>query len=76
MSQPQLLADGAHSIFVSGNEAEAKAAVVELLKNLGWQDIIDQGGISTARGVEMLLPLWLRLLGALPNPVFYFKIVR
>lgn len=76
MVNPEMLADGAHSIFVSGNEAEAKAKVVELLKNLGWQDIIDLGDISTARGVEMLLPLWLRLLGSLPNPMFNFKIVR
>ena len=61
MVNPEMLADGAHSMFVSGSEDEAK--VVELLKNLGWRDIIDLGDISTARGVEMLLPLRLRLLG-------------
>jgi hypothetical protein len=30
----------------------------------------------TARGTEMLLPIWLRLFGALQKPTFNFKIVR
>jgi predicted dinucleotide-binding enzyme len=61
---------------VSGNEPEAKAKVVDLLKSFGWQDIIDLGDITTARGVEMVLPIWLRLFGALQKPMFNFKIVR
>ena len=31
----------------------------------GHDDVIDLGGIETARGTEMLLPVWLRLMGAL-----------
>ena len=31
---------------------------------------------STARGTEMLLPVWLRLMGALGTAQFNFKIVR
>jgi predicted dinucleotide-binding enzyme len=76
MVNPGMLSGGAHSIFVSGNDAEAKAKVVELLKSFGWQDIIDLGGITTARGVEMLLPIWLQLFGALQKPFFNLKIVR
>ena len=76
MVDPSQLAGADHSVFVSGNDAEAKAAVTELLRGFGWTDIIDLGDITTARGTEMLLPMWLRLFGALQKPVFNFKIVR
>jgi hypothetical protein len=50
--------------------------VTELLESFGWTDIIDMGDITTARGTEMLLPVWLRLFGALQKPIFNVKIVR
>ena len=64
------------SVFVSGDDAEAKATVTELLESFGHTDVIDLGDISTARGTEMLLPVWLRLMGAFGTPAFNFKIVR
>ena len=76
MVDPTQLAGGDHTVFVSGDDPEAKAEVAELLRSFGWQDIIDLGDITTARGTEMLLPIWLRLFGALRRPVFNFKIVR
>ena len=77
MVNPRQLADGDHSIFVSGNDASAKIQVTDVLKNwFGWRHVIDLGDITTARGAEMLLPAWLRLLGALNTPMFNFKIVR
>lgn len=76
MVNPGQLAGGDHTVFVSGDDLAAKATVIELLTSFGWQDIIDLGDISTARGTEMLLPIWLRLLGALQKPMFNFKIVR
>ena len=76
MVDPAQLAAADHTVFVSGDDAEAKATVTELLRSFGWTDIIDLGDISTARGTEMLLPIWLRLFGALQKPVFNFKIVR
>lgn len=77
MVDPGQLADGEHEVFVSGNDAAAKAQVTEILKTwFGWKRIIDLGDISTARGTEMLLPIWLRLWGALGTPMFNFKIVR
>ena len=55
----------------------AKARVTELLRQwFGWRNVIDLGDITTSRGVEMMLPIWLRLLGALGSPMFNFKIVR
>jgi predicted dinucleotide-binding enzyme len=76
MVAPRLL-PGSHNVFVSGNDAEAKRQVAELLQAFGWEseEIVDLGDISTARGTEQLLPMWSRLYGALPTPMFNFKIV-
>jgi hypothetical protein len=64
----------------SAGRAHARAAgwkaVTGLLETFGHTDVIDLGDISTARGAEMVLPLWLRLMGALNTPFFNFKIVR
>ena len=76
MVDPTQLAGADHTVFVSGDDAEAKAEVGELLRSFGWTDIIDLGDITTARGTEMVMPIWLRLFGALQKPVFNFKIVR
>jgi 8-hydroxy-5-deazaflavin:NADPH oxidoreductase len=64
------------SVFVCGNDEDAKVTVVGLLSALGWSDIIDVGDISGARGVEMMLPVWLRLVGRMGGKPFNFKIVR
>jgi hypothetical protein len=76
MVNPRQLADGDHSVFVSGNDPEAKKIVAGLLESFGHTDVIDLGDITTARGAEMVLPLWLRLMGSLNNPIFNFKVVR
>lgn len=76
MVDPKQLADGDHTVFVSGNDADAKAQVVELLEAFGWTDIVDLGDITTARGVEMYLPLWTRVYAATENPMFNIKVVR
>ena len=76
MVEPQRLAGGDHSVFVSGDDTAAKQEVTDLLTSMGHTDVIDLGDLSTARGVEMMLPLWLRLYGALGTPAFNFKVVR
>jgi predicted dinucleotide-binding enzyme len=77
MVDPRLLADGDHTVFVAGDHPEAKALVTQLLtEGFGWPDVVDLGDITAARAVEMLLPVWLRLLGALQTPMFNFKVVR
>jgi predicted dinucleotide-binding enzyme len=76
MAYPREVADGDHHVFVSGNDAEAKARVSQLLRDdFGWRHVIDLGDISTARGTEMYLPLWLRLWGALGNGRFNIRVV-
>lgn len=76
MVNPSLV-PGDHDVFVSGDDAEAKAKVIHLLRDwFGWKSVIDLGDISTARGTEMLLPLWLRLMNKFQTPNFNFKIVK
>ena len=60
------------------NDADAKAQVVELLQSFGWPaaDIIDLGDVTSARGAEMLLLLWVQIMGVLGTPQFNFKIAR
>jgi 8-hydroxy-5-deazaflavin:NADPH oxidoreductase len=67
---------GDHNVFLSGNDAGAKATVKEILKSFGWKEsnMIDLGDITTARGTEQLMPVWIRLYGVLRNPMFNFKI--
>jgi predicted dinucleotide-binding enzyme len=67
-----------HSVFVCGNDDDAKAQVRELLTSFGWptDDILDLGDITAARGMEMVLPLWLRLMGTLGTPLFNVQLVR
>ncbi len=67
---------GDHDLFICGNDADAKATVSELLRSFGWRTIIDLGDISASRGVEMLLPLWLRLMGTFTTATFNFHIAR
>lgn len=73
------LVPGNHSIFVSGNDEKARAAVSGYLGEwFGWKDenIIDLGDITTARGTEMVLPLWVRLYGKFGHPMFNFHMVQ
>lgn len=64
------------TVFVSGDDPDAKATVTTLLHDLGHTDVIDLGGIESARGPEMWLPLWLRIMGSLGTAGFNLRIVR
>jgi 8-hydroxy-5-deazaflavin:NADPH oxidoreductase len=52
--------------------------VIALLAELGWPAtrVIDLGDISNARGVEMYLALWLRIMRALGTVRFNIAIER
>ena len=75
MVNPSLV-PGDHDVFLCGNDRQAKEKVTEIVKSFGWRSIIDLGDITAARGMEMLLPIWLRLMGHYQSPNFNFKIVR
>jgi predicted dinucleotide-binding enzyme len=67
---------GDHVTFVSGNDDGAKAEVTALLGRFGWpaERVIDLGDITTARGTEMYLALWIRLMGTLGTPRFNIEL--
>jgi predicted dinucleotide-binding enzyme len=75
MVDPSLV-PGTHTIFVAGDDAGAKAEAGELLRGFGWpaESILDLGDISAARGMEMYLPLWLRLYGACGTAVLNVEV--
>ncbi len=77
MVNPALVANGDHTLFMCGNDVDAKARVTGWLKSwFGWKDIIDLGDITNSRGMEMYLPLWLRLWGALGTGMFNVKVMK
>jgi 8-hydroxy-5-deazaflavin:NADPH oxidoreductase len=75
MVNPRALGEDS-TVFVSGNDADAKAVVTSILKEFGWKDteILDLGDITTARGTEGILPIWLRIFGATKTGFFNFKV--
>jgi len=76
MVDPKSVGGGDHTVFVSGNDAGAKAQVTELLESFGWSDVLDLGDVSTARGPEMYLAMWIRLWGATGSAQVNVKVVR
>jgi hypothetical protein len=59
------------SVFLSGNDKQAKETVAGLLGELGWHDdwIVDLGDVRTARGPEaflLLVPQIIRSRGFIP----------
>jgi predicted dinucleotide-binding enzyme len=67
---------GDPTMFIAGNDSTAKDDAKAILKQFGWVDIIDLGDISGARGMEMMLPIWLRTRGVTKSGYFAFKIIR
>jgi predicted dinucleotide-binding enzyme len=67
---------GEHNAFVAGNDEEAKAEVVALLAQFGWPagSVLDLGDIKGARGMEMLMPFWLRLMGHFGTTDFNYSL--
>jgi len=70
------LVPGQHAVFVSGNDKPAKGKVMDILRSFGWREIIDLGDITSARGPEQFLPLWLRLWGALGTGEFNIAVMK
>ena len=76
MVNPTLVGNGDHTVFLSGNDVDAKARATGLLRELGWQDILDLGEISTARGPEMMFAIAHAAMRALSPAPIAFKVVR
>jgi 8-hydroxy-5-deazaflavin:NADPH oxidoreductase len=69
---------GDHVVFVCGNDDFAKAEARALIGEIGWPDerIVDLGDLTGARGTEMYVMLWVRLMGTLGGPQFNIAIQR
>lgn len=76
MVDPRAIGGGDHTVFVSGNDAGAKRQVTALLEGFGWTDVLDLGDVSTARGPEMYMAMWIRLWGATGSGQLNVKVVR
>jgi hypothetical protein len=65
------------AVFVAGNDKEAKDWVHhDLLERwFGWEQVLDLGDIGAARGLEMWMPLWLRLWGVAGTGAFNIRVV-
>ncbi|MFE1786806.1 NADPH-dependent F420 reductase [Streptomyces sp. NPDC059525] len=50
---PTSVADGDHTMFVAGEDPDAKQQATDLLKSYGWSDVLDLGPLVAARGMEM-----------------------
>ncbi|WP_405014392.1 NADPH-dependent F420 reductase [Kitasatospora sp. NBC_01539] len=67
---------GPHQLFVAGDDHGAKTLVRGVLEQFGWAsaDVLDLGGIDAARGTEMLMPFWLKLMGHYGHTDFNYSI--
>jgi 8-hydroxy-5-deazaflavin:NADPH oxidoreductase len=75
MINPRGLADDS-TIFVAGNDTDARQSAASIAADLGWTDVFDLGDLTAARGLEMYLPLWVRIFAQLGRPEFNIKLVR
>jgi predicted dinucleotide-binding enzyme len=77
MVNPELLSNGNHTAFICGNDSNAKVKVKEIMESFGWEDqnILDLGDITSARGTEMYLALWVRVMKIMNSGNFNIKIV-
>ncbi|MFC8869991.1 NADPH-dependent F420 reductase [Streptomyces sp. NPDC057148] len=76
MTDPGSLA-GPSTVFLSGDDAEAKRTTGRLLTDLGWSPSaqLDIGGITTARGQEHFALLFMGIAGGLGSHTFNINVV-
>ncbi|MFT3893984.1 MAG: NAD(P)-binding domain-containing protein [Anaerolineales bacterium] len=64
-------------VFVSGNDPDAKATVIKILREwFGWKHIIDLGDITTSRAAEAYVLLWRSFRKVVSSYQFNIKLVR
>jgi len=68
--------DGVPDMMLAGNDGDAKRTVAGLLKEFGWGEAIDVGGIDGARWLEALTPLWVRACQAVGSWTVAWRVLR
>ena len=79
MVDARLVHKGAHTLFICGNDANAKNQVKHfLVDNFHWaaDGLLDLGDIRAARNTEAYVPLWVMMWQALGTPMFNVQVVR
>lgn len=79
MVDAKLVNKGNHSLFICGNNQDAKNKVMHFLAdNFNWDadSFLDLGGIEKSRVMEAYVPLWVSIMQAVGTPMFNLKIVR
>lgn len=79
MVNPAQVGKGDHSLFICGNNGDAKNKAAHfLVDNFGWKanSFIDLGGIEKARVTEAYVPIWVSLMQAMGTPMFNVKLVK
>ena len=79
MVNPKLINNGDHSLFICGNDADAKNKVKNfLVDTFGWksENLLDLGGIEASRGAEAYVPFWVMMMQATGSPMFNIKVVK
>jgi predicted dinucleotide-binding enzyme len=72
MVNPALI-PGDPDMLLCGDDGEAKKQVTTLLNDFGWKQVIDLGGIKSARNMESFVLLWVNVYQTLGNPYFALK---
>lgn len=62
-------------MLICGNDEAAKNEVTRIVKEFGWKDVIEVGGIDGARWLEALVPLWVRVGTKLNKWDHVFKVL-
>jgi predicted dinucleotide-binding enzyme len=66
--------DQVPTMFIAGNEKEAKNQVQEIVEMFGWE-ALDAGGIIACRSLEPMAPIWVNYVMGSGNPHHAFKML-
>ncbi|QLG26361.1 NAD(P)-binding domain-containing protein [Halorarum halophilum] len=68
--------EGTPPMFICGDDADAKGRTEDILVELGWPGTMDVGDIESARHLEALVPLWVRVGSVMDTSEHAFKAVQ
>lgn len=68
--------EGVPPVMICGNDTGAKEQTETILVELGWPGALDVGDIESARYLEALVPLWVRVGSVLDTWMHAFKPVQ
>jgi predicted dinucleotide-binding enzyme len=56
--------EGKPTMLIAGDDEDAKLTVADVLRDFGWVDVVDIGGIEGARELEAICIAWVKIGGA------------